>query len=124
MKPKDETRYIPMGVAEKKSRLERFAELNRWVTARGGWIVSVPGANLVVVECLPDSSLINELKDCGYEVAVVGGGERIIPDNTVQTFGLTSGGGLGQLLPGSTRAVGLTIVHAGIARTVRLHFQF
>ncbi|WP_316225059.1 MULTISPECIES: hypothetical protein [unclassified Bradyrhizobium] len=89
MNPKDKTRYIPIGVAAKKSRLERFAALNRWVTARGGWIVSLPGADPVIVECLPGSLLVAELTDTGYELTPAGEGERIMPGQIIQKFTMT-----------------------------------
>ncbi|MGJ4957744.1 hypothetical protein ACQR1H_19025 [Bradyrhizobium sp. HKCCYLRH2015] len=119
MKPKDETRYIPIGVAAKKTRLEEFAAFNRWVTARGGWIVSLPGANPVIVECLPGSSIINELTEAGYELTPAGEGERDIPGQIVQSFATASNGGFEPLAADSTRPVQLTTRHAGITRILR-----
>ncbi|MGC2778700.1 MAG: hypothetical protein WA418_24020 [Bradyrhizobium sp.] len=119
MKPKDETRYTPMGVAEKKSRLERFTALNRWVTVRGGWIVSPPGADPIVVECLPGSFLIDELGEAGYELTPAGEGERIIPGQIVQRFAMASNGAFEPLTMESTRPVALTTSHVGISRVLR-----
>ncbi|WP_315737968.1 hypothetical protein [Bradyrhizobium sp. SZCCHNR1093] len=116
-----ETRYIPMGVAEKKSRLERFAALNRWVTARGGWIVSLPGADPVVIECLPGSFLMDELTEAGYELTPAGEGERIIPGQIVQRLGLALNGAFEPLLGDSTQPAALTVTHAGIARVLRFN---
>ncbi|NPU12049.1 hypothetical protein HL666_14855 [Bradyrhizobium sp. 83002] len=123
MKPKDKAHYIPMGVAEKKSRLERFADLNRWVTARGGWIVSLPGADPVVVECLPEMSLASELRDAGYELTPAGEGERIIPSRIVQKLAMRSDGTYEQLAAGSTRPVALTAIHSGITAVLRYSFS-
>ncbi|NPV22130.1 hypothetical protein [Bradyrhizobium aeschynomenes] len=121
--PKDETWYIPMGVAEKKSRLERFAELNRWVTARGGWIVSLPGADPVVVECLPGSTLVGELTEAGYELTSTGEGERIVLGQIVQRFATTSSGMFEAVTTSSTRPTVLTTKHAAIAQWSATRFR-
>ncbi|WP_316205387.1 hypothetical protein [Bradyrhizobium sp. SZCCHNS3004] len=119
MNPKDKTRYIPIGVAAKKSRLERFAALNRWVTARGGWLVSPPGTNPAILEVLPGSYLLDELREAGYEPMPAGEGERIIPGQIVQRFTMTSDGAFEPLAAESTRSVALTTMHAGITRVLR-----
>ncbi|MGJ4973450.1 hypothetical protein ACQR1N_33070, partial [Bradyrhizobium sp. HKCCYLRH1073] len=123
MKPKDETCYIPMGVAEKKSRLERFADLNRWVTARGGWIVSLPGADPVIVECLPGSFLVDALTEAGHEVSPAGEGERIIPGQIVQRFVRASDGAFEPLTLGSTKTMAMTVTNAGVTRVMRYNFN-
>ncbi|WP_315720147.1 MULTISPECIES: hypothetical protein [unclassified Bradyrhizobium] len=119
MKPKDETRYRPIGVVKNRTRLERFAALNGWVTARGGWIVSFPGAEPVIVECLPGSPLIDELTEAGYELEPAGEGERIIPGQIVQRLGLASNGAFEPLVGDATQPAALTVTHAGIARVLR-----
>jgi hypothetical protein len=123
MKPRDETRYIPMGVVEKKSPLERFAALNKWVTVRGGWIVSSPGADPVCVECVPGSLLIDELGEAGYELTRAGEGERIIPGQIVQKFTSGPSGVFLLLTADSTRPIALTTAHAGITRVLRYTFS-
>jgi hypothetical protein len=44
------------------ARKRRFDELNEFVSARGGWMTSVPGAREVTVECLPGSNLPDDLR--------------------------------------------------------------
>src|SRR5438046_3055012 len=95
---KDETNYKPMysrDVSEPRpspSRLkleERkrlFAGINRFVTERGGWLTSIPGAVEVTMECLPDSSLPDELRKLGYDVEPAGEGERILHSAIVERF--------------------------------------
>ncbi|MGJ5042738.1 hypothetical protein [Bradyrhizobium sp. HKCCYLRH1062] len=107
-----------------KSANERFAALNRWVTARGGWIVSLPGADPVIVECVPGSSLVSELTEAGYELRSAGEGERIIPGKIVQRFATTSNGMFESVTADSTRPIALMTTHAGIARSLRYTFSF
>jgi hypothetical protein len=100
---RDETNYIPQysrAVAGRKpfkheviaDRKERFATLNKYVTARNGWLTSVPGEVDVMLECLPGSSLPDELRAGAefmlgsekvrlppYKVVADGEGERILP---------------------------------------------
>jgi len=52
--------------------LARFAELNKFVTERHGWIVSLPGDTEVRLETLPDSTLPDELRRLPA-LAVLGG---------------------------------------------------
>ncbi|WP_316174703.1 MULTISPECIES: hypothetical protein [unclassified Bradyrhizobium] len=113
-------RHVPGAqFAPRKSEAERFAALNRWVTARGGWIVSLPGADPVVVECLPGSFLIDELTEAGYELTPAGEGERIIPGQIVQRFATGASGALEPLTAESTRPIAVTTTHAGIIRVLR-----
>jgi hypothetical protein len=60
-------------------RKERFATLNKYVTARNGWLTSIPGEREVTMECLPESSLPDELEKLGYKLEPEGAGERILP---------------------------------------------
>ncbi|WP_316159796.1 hypothetical protein [Bradyrhizobium sp. SZCCHNRI20481] len=102
-----------------KRAIERFAALNRWVTARGGWIVSLPGADPVMIEVLPGSSLIDELEEAGYELTSASEGERIVPGRIVQRFATASNGTFEPLTANSTVPVALTTTHAGITRVMR-----
>jgi hypothetical protein len=69
--------YIPGKTATKATRLERFQQMNRFIMRRGGWIVSLPGADIMTIETLPDSSIPDELAKLGYDVEKIGDGERI-----------------------------------------------
>jgi len=114
--------YRPRGPATVKDRLERFAELNRDVTAAGGWITSLPGAVEIVVECLPGSSLPDTLRAAGHDLREAGEGERILPLALVQRFAMRADGELELLTEGSTRPVAQTQAHAGIARVELFSF--
>jgi hypothetical protein len=76
-------------IAERK---DRFASLNKYVTARNGWLTSIPGEREVMLECLPGSTLPDELRAGAefmlgdekvrlppYKVVADGEGERILP---------------------------------------------
>jgi len=112
--------YRPRGPATAKDRLERFAELNREVTAAGGWITSLPGAEAVALECLPESSLPSDLRAAGHDVREAGEGERILPLAIVQRSVRRADGELEPATVGSTRPVAETRTHAGIARVLRI----
>jgi|tagenome__1003787_1003787.scaffolds.fasta_scaffold20263935_2 hypothetical protein len=90
--------YKPRAPNEKvQGRKERFATLNAFVQARGGWVTSVPGAIDVTIECLPNSTLPFELREGGaaitignvktelppYKLDEAGEGERILSGSTV-----------------------------------------
>jgi hypothetical protein len=65
---------------EVKNRKELFAEVNEFVRARNGWITSIPGAEEVMMECLPGSTLPRELgQRFDYTIEPDGEGTRIIP---------------------------------------------
>jgi hypothetical protein len=79
MKPARSDIYRPVGVPAVETRLERFRQMNTWVTGRGGgWITSLPGDIAVRFECLPRSSLPDELRAAGYVLRSLGEGERIL----------------------------------------------
>src|SRR6516164_2603222 len=103
--------YKPGRVIE--DRKTRFDKLNRFVTARGGWVVSVPGAELVTIETLP-GSLPAELRAAGYNLRRDGEGQRILGSAIVQELTLTSSGAYEPLAPGSTKPVAQDLRHAGI----------
>jgi hypothetical protein len=69
--------YRPMNpeIADRKTR---FEALNDFVRSRKGWLTSVPGAPEVTTECLPGSSLPDDLRKLGYVVEEIGEGERIL----------------------------------------------
>jgi hypothetical protein len=59
---------------ETDDRKTRFAGLNQFVTARHGWLTSIPGESEVTMETLEGSSLPDELKRLGYDVRETGEG--------------------------------------------------
>jgi hypothetical protein len=67
-------------------RKDRFETLNEFVRTRQGWIVSVPDATDMTIECLPNSALPNDLRALGYDVMAAGEGERILPTAIIERF--------------------------------------
>jgi hypothetical protein len=53
---------------EVQDRKTRFEVLNEFVRSRNGWITLVPGDVEVTIECLPRSSLPDELRAQGYDL--------------------------------------------------------
>jgi hypothetical protein len=51
--------------------------MNEFVTARGGWITSLPGDVTVRLACSPISSLPDDLRRAGYDLTETGEGQRI-----------------------------------------------
>ncbi len=117
-----EDNYIPLYMrssADRKplkaevipSRKELFAALNAFVTERHGWLTSIPGAVDVTMECLPGSSLPDELRKLGYEVTEMGDGERILPHQIVRRFVRRPDGELEPLTAESTKPTAETSTH-------------
>ena len=75
---------------------------------------SVPDAAEVTIECLPDSTLPNDLRGLGYDVIAAGDGERILPHQIVERFVRRAGGELEPLTAESTKPITETRTHAGI----------
>ncbi len=51
--------------------------MSRFIYEKGGWVISVPGASSMTVECLPGSGLPDEPRKFGYELTPEPPGERI-----------------------------------------------
>jgi hypothetical protein len=129
-----EDNYIPLYMrpsADRKplkaevtpNRKELFAALNEFVTKRRGYLTSVPGDKEVRMECLPDSTLPDELRKLGYKVEADGEGERILHSAIVEKFVTGLDGALEPLIEGSTRLVASTVTHAGICKVTRYAFD-
>jgi hypothetical protein len=106
------SKYIPSRMFEVKDRKDRFAEMNRWVTFRNGWITSIPGEREVTVECLPTSTLPSELAKAGYQLqpADPPEGQRILPAAITEAV----------ITEGST--VPNMMQHTGIVQVLRYSF--
>ena len=102
-------RAAPTTVAERKGR---FAGLLDFVGKRGGWPTSVAGEEVVRMECLPGSTLPDDLRGKGYKVEPDGEGTRLIPNAVVETI----------LVEGSTRPT-RRVTHAGIVPVDRFKFN-
>jgi hypothetical protein len=94
-------------------RKDRFARLAAFIAERDGFVVSVPGAEDVVFECLPGSALPEKLRTAGYTVvpADPSEGERILPAAIMVPV----------LTDGST--VPIEVRHAGIVGVMRYAFS-
>jgi hypothetical protein len=77
----------------------------------------------VEVECLPDSTLPNDLRALGYDVIAAGDGERVLPHQIVERFVRRTDGELEPLTEGSTKTIAETRTHAGIVRVKRFGFN-
>jgi len=126
--------FYPRKPGEKVAALkDKFAFLNEYVRARGGWVTSLPGAAEVTIETLTGSTLPNELRSGGAKVKIGEGrnersmilppynvlplkeddaerGERILP------HGITTM----TLLEGSSSPI--PVQHAGIVTVLRYSF--
>lgn len=90
-----------------KGRKEKFAEINAYVMAKGGWITSIPGDIEVALECLPSSTLPGDLASQGWDFREVGEGERILANAVTEDV----------ITEGST--VPIRVTHAGIVPVLR-----
>jgi hypothetical protein len=119
--PPAETYTPGAAVADIKAR---FAKINTFVMARGGWIVSVPGSPDVTIEVLPNSTLPTELEAAGYDLRPADPPEtsRILAAPIEESFTLSSSGAFALAMPGSTAPIAHTVRHAGITRVLRYSF--
>jgi len=104
-------------------RKEKFAALLAFVGKRNGWLTSVAGAVEVEMQCLPGSTLPDELRALGYDLREDGEGERILPHGIVERFARGPGGELVPITAESTRPVAETRTHAGIVTVRRFAFS-
>jgi hypothetical protein len=77
----------------------------------------------VTLECLPGSSLPDDLRGLGCDVREIGETERILPTAIVERFTRRADGELEPLTEGSTKPVAETRTHAGIVKVKRLAFE-
>jgi hypothetical protein len=80
---------------------DRVEVLNEFVRSRNGWVTSVPGDVDVTIECLPGSTLPDELQVQGYDLTATGDGERILPTAIIERFCIGADGVLEPLTSGS-----------------------
>jgi hypothetical protein len=74
------------------------------------------------MECLPGSSLPDDLCGLGYDLVETGEGERILPVAITEKLAQSDDGWLGPVTAGSTRPGVMVVRHAGIARADRYAF--
>lgn len=100
-----------------------FAVLNRWITTRGGWIVSIPGDLSVRIEVLEGSSVPEELREEGYVLTSLGESERILHTAVEQKFVRAPDGTFVPVTPGSSGPVALVTQQAGLVTVLRFGFN-
>jgi len=69
------------------------------------------------MQCLPGSTLPDELRDAGYTVVEIGTTQRILAHAIQQKFVIGAGGEMELATAGSTRPFTQTVTHAGIVAT-------
>jgi hypothetical protein len=117
--------YIPMysrPVAEQSTKPTRslslsdrkdlFDGINKFVTARSGWLTSVPGAKTVTMDVLPFSTLPEQLTEKGYQLELEGNGTRVIAHAVTEAV----------VTEGSTKPA-YRVTHAGIVSVVKFKFS-
>jgi hypothetical protein len=92
--------------------------MNEFVTARGGWITSLPGDVTVRLACSPLSSLPDDLRRAGYDLTETGEGQRILSGAIIERFVVGADGERKPVTAGSSRPV-QTVSHAGIVAVKR-----
>jgi hypothetical protein len=105
-----------------KDRKERFDRLNRFVSDRGGWIVSIPGARNVIIEAI-SVTIASDLKGLDYLPVGIEGGRRIISGAIEERFVRTASGALVPWIEASGKVVAEVRHHAGIVPTRRYSFS-
>jgi hypothetical protein len=83
----------------------------------------VPGDPDVRIECLPGSTLPDELRNAGYDVGDLGDGERILAAAIVEKFVMRADGEFEPATAESTSPVASTVTHAGIVKVKRYGFN-
>ena len=97
--------------------------MNEFVTARGGWITSLPGDVTVRLACSPISSLPDDLRRAGYDLTETNEGQRILPCAIIEKFVIGADGERKPVAAGSTRPIASTVTHAGICKVKRYAFD-
>jgi hypothetical protein len=111
-RPVTEQSTKPTGSLSLPDRKDLFDRLNKFVTARSGWLTSVPGAKTVALDVLPFSTLPEQLTEKGYQLELEGNGTRLIPHAIVEAV----------VTEGSTRPA-YRVTHAGIVTVDRYSFK-
>ena len=75
------------------------------------------------MECLPESTLPDELRAMGYDVQPTGQGQRLLASAIVERFITNAAGEFEPLTEGSTLPVAMSTSHAGIVKVERYAFD-
>jgi hypothetical protein len=71
------------------------------------------------MECLPSSTIPDDLRKLGYIIEETGAGERILASAIVEKLVLAPNGELAPLTADSTRPIASTMTHSGIVKVRR-----
>jgi hypothetical protein len=111
-RPANEQSAKPAGSLSLPDRKALFEGINKFVSARSGWLTSIPGARTVTLETLPGSALPDELRSKGYTIEADGEGTRLIPHAITESV----------ITEGSSRPTYVT-THVGIVSVDRFKFS-
>jgi hypothetical protein len=75
------------------------------------------------MECLPGSTLPDDVRTLGHQVREAGDGERILATAITEQFTRRADGELEPLTEGSTKPIAETRTHAGICKVRRYAFD-
>jgi hypothetical protein len=101
-----------------------FQALNMETMRRSdAWVISTPHAGTVLIEVLPDSPWPAELRERGFPLQEIEGGQRILPHAVRVEMTKNADGTLAPLTPGSTQAVTMVVHRAGIHMVKRYAFE-
>jgi hypothetical protein len=104
-------------------RKDRFSGLNQFVTERHGWLVSIPGAIEIRMQCLVGSDLPQEIAGLGYKPEMTGSAERILHHAIVEKLTIGADGTLVPMTEGSTQRPAEVRRHAGLVEVEEWTFQ-
>jgi hypothetical protein len=76
-----------------------------------------------MVECLPHSTVPDELRDLGHHLIEAGEGQRILAHAVTQMLEVRADGTYGPLTEGSTKPVAISVTKPGIATVRRYSFR-
>jgi hypothetical protein len=79
-----------------QTRKELHATLNDFISARGGWLVSVAGESVIRFEVPAGSALPADLKKLEYNVMPVGNTMRIVPNARLELLTVDGSTGVRQ----------------------------
>lgn len=67
-------------------RKDLHAQMQGFISYKGGWLTSIPGDKIMRFEAVPDSTLPGDLQALGFKVSKVGSTTRIIPAGTTEVI--------------------------------------
>jgi hypothetical protein len=93
---------------------KRHNDLNAFISARNGFVTSVPGSQEIRFDAIHGSTLPEELRALGWGVAKTGESQRILAGALIERFVAKANGEYELLTEPSTKPIARTVTHAGI----------